>query len=101
MADTRVIQVPLPAGVEPTGEDLELLDAACRAIVDVRFAHGGEGASETRNLEAEGWIVSSRLMWVAEARKGREREQACGRTRQEALEQLHELAKIDDVARVP
>jgi hypothetical protein len=40
-------------------------------------------------------------MWVAEARKGHECEQAVGDTKEEALAALHELTKIDDAAGVP
>jgi hypothetical protein len=54
-----------------------------------------------RALQAEGWTVRCRQMWVAEARKGHECEQAVGETKEAALDALHELAKIDDAAGVP
>jgi len=54
-----------------------------------------------RALRAEGWTVRCRQMWVAEARKGHECEQAVGETEEEALAALHEITKIDDVAGVP
>lgn len=54
-----------------------------------------------RALQDEGWAVRCRRMWVAEARKGHECEQAVGETPEEALAALHELAKIDDASGVP
>jgi hypothetical protein len=54
-----------------------------------------------RALQAEGWTVRCRQMWVAEARKGHECEQAVGDTKEEALAALHELAKADDAVGVP
>ncbi len=52
-------------------------------------------------LRDQGWTVRCHQMWVAEARKGHECEQAVGETREEALAALHELTKIDDAAGVP
>ncbi len=54
-----------------------------------------------RALQSEGWAVRCRQMWVAEARKGHECEQAVGDTKEKALAALHELTKIDDAAGVP
>lgn len=101
MSDDRTIQVPLPRGAEPTSADLELLQAAFQAIVDLRFPRDRAWEAIERALTAGGWSVRARLMWVAEARKGRESEQATGHTRDEAFAQLSQLTKLDEVAGVP
>lgn len=52
-------------------------------------------------LENDGWSVSLRLMWVAEARRGHDYEQGVGLTRDEAFEQLEQLARLDAITGVP
>ncbi len=52
-------------------------------------------------LEEDDWDVHVRLMWVAEARKGRDYEQGIGLTREEALEQLAQLTRLDAIIGVP
>jgi hypothetical protein len=101
MAGHNAILVPLPESAEPTGDDIEMLEAVCGAIVGLRFQGTRSWERDARALADEGWTVRARLMWVVEARKGREYEQASGRTRDEAFSHLHELTKVDDVARVP
>jgi len=55
-----------------------------------------EGAREQRaRLEAEGWTVSLRLAWCAEARRGHDFEQAVGRSPGEALAELCQLTSLD------
>jgi hypothetical protein len=97
MATRRIIEVPLPEGVEPTAEELELLEATFRTIVGLRFEGGREWEKVVRRLEAAGWTVHWRLGWIAEAKKGRETEKAAGRTREEALAELETLAQLDMV----
>ena len=70
MTGTRIIQVPVPADANATGEEVDLLESAFQAIVDLRFPHGREWERVRRALADEGWAVSARLMWVAEARAG-------------------------------
>lgn len=98
---TRSIEVRLPPDTQPTPEDLETLDAAFHAIVAVRFQGGRAWEEIERALAAAGWDVHSRLMWVAEARRGRESEQGVGRTKDEAYGRLQELTKIDELTSVP
>lgn len=50
-----------------------------------------------RELIARGWTVRAQLMWVAEARRGREIEQAVGTTREDAYDQLEQLTKVDEL----
>jgi len=101
MAGSRVIQVSLPEGVEPTREDLDLLQGIFDAIVTLRFGQGRAGEQVTRTLEADGWSVRSRLGWVAEARKGGELEQVAGGSKTDALVHLDQLVKADRVISAP
>jgi hypothetical protein len=52
-------------------------------------------------LAARGWAVESRLMWVADARRGHDVERAVGRTKDEAYQELLELTKLDELTGVP
>jgi hypothetical protein len=97
MTDIRTIEVRLPAQADPTPEDLELLDATFHAILDLRFHEGHRWNALARELASRGWRVDGRLMWVAEARRGREVEQAVGRTKDEAYEQLQQMTKLDEL----
>ena len=97
MNDTRTIEVRLPKQADPTAEDLELLDATFHAIVDLRFHEGHCWSVVERELASRGWRVEGRLMWVAEARWGREVEQAVGRTKDEAYEQVQQMTKLDEL----
>lgn len=101
MTGKTLIEVPLPEDAEPTPEDLELLETTLQAIVGLRYPESRTWTKLERALEADGWKVRNRLMWVAEARKGREYEQAAGRTRDEAFSQLHELTQMDEVPGIP
>jgi hypothetical protein len=101
MNDTRTIEVRLPAQADPTPEDLELLDATFHAILDLRFHEGHHWSALERELASRGWRVEGRLMWVAEARRGREVEQAVGRTKDEAYEQVQQMTKLDELPGVP
>lgn len=101
MASSRVIQVSLPEGVEPTREDLDLLQGIFEAIVTLRFGQGRTGEQVLRTLSAEGWTVRSRLGWVAEAKKGGELEQVTGSSKTEALVHLDQLVKADRVISAP
>lgn len=54
-----------------------------------------------KSLVEEGWNIQVRLMWVAEARRGREFEQGIGLTRDEAFDQLKELTRMDAMIGLP
>jgi hypothetical protein len=101
MATRQVIEVPLPEGVEPTSEDLALLEGTFQAIVGLRYEGGREWEKIARRLEEDGWTVHCHLGWIAEARRGRDSEEAVGRTRAEAFAQLAELTQLDTVAGPP
>jgi hypothetical protein len=91
----KVIEVPLPGDAHATPEELETLQAAFRAILDVHY----EGPHEWRNLadrlKAEGWELRLGLTWHAEARRGHDFEEACGRTRDEAFAELYQMTRLD------
>ncbi|HNU83252.1 MAG: hypothetical protein GX178_11970 [Acidobacteria bacterium] len=54
-----------------------------------------------RELQERGWEVSSRLRWVAVARRGVEVEEADGATCLEALVRLAEALRLEEGARLP
>jgi hypothetical protein len=97
MNATKTIEVRLPVQADPTPEDLELLDATFHAILDLRFHEGHRWTVIERELASRGWRVEGRLMWVAEARRGREVEQAVGRTKDEAYDQVQQMTKLDEL----
>lgn len=101
MAGTKMIEVALPEGAAPSPEDLEALRATLGAVVGLHFPEEAGWEAVERELAADGWQVSLRLMWVAEARKGREFEQASGRTKEEACGRLLQLTRVDEPAGVP
>jgi hypothetical protein len=97
MTEKRVIEIPLPEGAEPTGDEAQLLEATCRTIVGLRYEGGRDWENVMRRLEQDGWSVHWRLGWIAEARRGREFERAAGQTREEALVELEKLTQMDAV----
>ena len=101
MEPTRTIHVRLPAGADITAEDLELLDATFHAIVTLRYQGGHDWERLEQDLEASGWDIRARLMWVAEARRGRDCEQAIGRTKDEAFGHLEQLTRLYELPHVP
>ena len=54
-----------------------------------------------RDLVARGWAVTARLLWVGEARRDHDSEQALGMTRNEAYARLAEVVRLDEGPRVP
>jgi hypothetical protein len=98
MASKRVIEVELPEGAEPTPEELEMLETTVQALVSLRREGRGELEQALQQLEADGWSVHCRLGWIAEARRGRDFEQAFGVTRDRAVAELHTLTALDTLA---
>jgi len=101
MTGTMTVQVPLPEHADPTREEIALLESAFQAIVGLCYRGARAWEADARALEQDGWTVRARLMWVADARKGPEYEEACGRTRDEAFAKLREFARVDHTAGVP
>ena len=101
MQTSRIVTVKLPDGFDPSPEDLELLEAALHAVAALPCQLGRTCEATERALIADGWSVRTRLLWVAEARRGHDYEQAVAPTRDEALAQLENLTRIDAVTGVP
>ena len=93
MGAQRVLEVPLPETAPPAPDDVELLKTAFQAIVGLRFAGDESWRRVQSRLESEGWTVRCGLTWHVEARRGRELEEACGATRDEAF------ARVDQTTR--
>lgn len=100
MGGNRIVEVRLPDGAEPTQEELDQLQGIFEAIVTLRFKPGQVGEAEGI-LAGEGWAVRTYLAWKAEARRGTEWEQVNGTTRAEALKQLLQLVRADQVISAP
>jgi hypothetical protein len=101
MTGPHVIEVPLPANVRPTQEDVELLRVTFQAIAGMRYESGREWENVLRHLESEGWTVRCGLNWHVEARRGRELEEACGTTRDEAFTRLNQITRVESVEGCP
>jgi hypothetical protein len=97
----RVIEVPLPEGAQPTPEDMELLQAAFRAIVDLRYPGRRHWEAVRDGLEREGWSVRCTLAWHVESRRGREMEEACGKTRDEAFDRISQTTRVASLEGCP
>lgn len=101
MQTSRIVSVKLPDGFDPAPEDLELLEAALHAVAALPCQLGRTCEATERALIADGWQVRTRLMWVAEARRGHDYEEAAAATRDEALTELQRLTRLDAVTGVP
>jgi hypothetical protein len=97
---TQVLEIPLPEGVEPRPQDVELLTATLRLLVALRHDRVPSWEERRGELEARGWKVDVKLGWQAEARRGHDCERAFGLNRDEALEELFQLTRLDDDAGV-
>ena len=101
MLATHAIEIPLPEGVEPSDDDLALLQSLCTTIVGLRYAGSHAWEETLHKLERCGWHVSWGLRWRAEARRDGHIEQADGMTRDEAFSELWQLTRLDDVEGCP
>ena len=97
MATTvNTIAVPIPTGALATTEDVEVLGSLFRAIAAVRFDEGHEWPRIRQALERSGWSVQWGLQFHVEARRGRELEEACGRTLDEAFAKVWQVAGAEE-----
>ncbi len=92
----HTIEVPLPEGAPASPEDVEVLADLFRAIVAVRFDATHRWQQMRASLERSGWNVRWSLQWHVEARRGRELEQACGRTLDEAFATVRQVAGAEE-----
>jgi hypothetical protein len=90
---TQVVEVMLPEGVSPSAEEMERLRGSMQVVVAQRFEP--RVAARQALLEGEGWKVTLRVAWCAEARRGHDYESAVGRTPEEALAELSQLTCLD------
>ncbi|MCK6481285.1 MAG: hypothetical protein HUU06_02175 [Planctomycetaceae bacterium] len=95
MEQVRSVRVALPAGARTTEEELELLEAAFRAIVDMHYEGGADWKTAWEALERDGWTLHADLCWRVTAQRGHDFESASGRTKADALGQLLRLASLD------
>ena len=101
MLATHAIEVPLPEGVEPDDDDVALLEALFSTIVGLRYAGSHRWEETAVQLENAGWRVHWGLTWFAEARRGTHIEQATGKTRDDALAEIWQLTRLDEVDGCP
>lgn len=101
MQPRRILEVPIPDGAEPKGDDLELLKAVFQALTALRVSQGRDWLAKVRGLEADGWTVRWGLVWQAEVKRGGEYEEATGATLDEALDAVGQIASAEFAGHVP
>ena len=101
MQPRRILEVPIPDGVDPTGDDLELLKAVFQALTALRVSQGRDWLPKVKELEADGWTVRWGLVWQAEVKRGEEYEDATGTTLDEALGSVSQLVAAEFAGHVP
>ncbi len=101
MVGTHAIEIPLPEGAEPTGDERALLEELCRAIVGLRYEGGEPWRAVAEQLECAGWDVHWRVGWIAEGRREGHYERGLGRTLDEAFAELEQLTLLDQVEGCP
>jgi len=101
MHPERILEVPIPEGVDPKGDDLELLKAVFQALTALRVSQGRDWLAKVNELERDGWTVRWGLTWRAEAKRGEEYEEATGATLDEALGGVAQLVAAEFAGHVP
>ena len=91
---THVVEVVLPEEIELDEKDIQELQVSLQSMMGLE---GGRSfQSVVRKLEADGWTTRASFGWCVEARRGRERERAVGRTLDEAFRELYQLTRLDE-----
>jgi hypothetical protein len=98
---TQTIGIPLPEGVRASDDELAYLEQLCRAVVGLRYDDDPRWERIAGQLEHAGWQVNWGLTFYAEARRGGHVEQALGRTRGEAFDELCQLTLLDECGGCP
>lgn len=101
MQPRRVFEVPIPDGVDPKRDDLELLKAFFQAVTALRVSQGRDWLARVSALEREGWAVRWGLVWKAEVKRGEEYEDATGATLDEALDAVSQMVAAEFAGHVP
>ena len=101
MQPRRILEVPIPEGIDPKGDDLELLKAVFQALTALRVSQGRDWLPKVKELEADGWTVRWGLVWQAQVKRGEEYEEATGTTLDEALDSVSQLVAAEFAGHVP
>ena len=101
MVDRETLTIPLPDDAHPTDDERAMLEALGRLMLTVRADGDPPWRAVARRLETAGWDLHWRLAWLAEARRGPEREQGYGRTLDEAFGELEQSAMLDELGGCP
>ena len=101
MHPKRILEVPIPDGLDPKGDDLELLKAVFQALTALRVSQGRDWLKKVSELESDGWTVRWGLVWQAEVKRGEEYESATGATLDEALGSVSQTVAAEFAGHVP
>ena len=102
MRDNDVLEAPDEAmAPDPLAVELDPVATSATTGVDLPAAGLPVWLQVERDLVARGWSVEARLLWVVEARRDHDSEQALGMTRNEAYARLAEVVRLDEGPRVP
>lgn len=102
MRDNDVLEAPDEAmAMDPLAAELDPFATSATGGGDVPTAGLPVWLQVERDVVARGWSVTARLLWVVEARRDHDSEQALGVTRNEAYARLGEIVRLDEGPRVP
>jgi hypothetical protein len=101
MQPRRFLEVPIPEGLDPKRDDLELLKAFFQAVTALRVSQGRDWLGKVDGLEKDGWTVRWGLVWRAEVKRGEEYEDATGTTLDEALGAVAQMVAAEFAGHVP
>ena len=97
----EALEIPLPDGAHPSDDERAMLAALCRLVLSLRTGGDPPWRAGERRLEQAGWRVQWTLAWLAEARRGSQRERGYGRTLAEAFGELEQSAMLDECEGCP
>jgi hypothetical protein len=95
------IRIPLPEGVDLTPTEQDELLAIFQALAGVRLERTQRWKTVLEHLRTAGWEVEHGLQWHVVARRGREVEEACGPTRNEAFDKLDRVTRAERLSGTP
>lgn len=101
MQARRILEVPIPEGLDPKGDDLELLKAVFQALTALRVSQGRDWLAKVHDLEKDGWAVRWGLTWRAEVKRGEDYEEVTGATLDEALGAVSQMVAAEFAGHVP
>ena len=93
--------VALPDGARLAEADREILEAVVGAVAGLRHATRHPWREAVERLEREGWTVTCRVGFIAEARRPGAHETAAATTKAGAIEELRNLTLMDAVEGCP